>query len=384
MFPVYLQNGDYDIPEDEICYIVAKEGIFLKKKLDFIETLTKVDRISTLHELGVKSYAKLHIPKIPESLAFQTYAFFKKVYEKFKSEAIVLLFYNKDANEYRIAVPKQEVSAATLKYARLIDEEIRVNMSNDGFIPICSIHSHGSGGAFHSGIDDGDEASFDGLHITYGDINNPSGFSIAASIVSNGSRFKVKPTDYIDGIDLADSEQDLEPIDNSDVMTAAMHPVTGQYDFSSVFKTGYSNIPFKQSRVNNKILYQFQNTSEKSEFIFDESWMDQVVYYTVDKSKYKWSSVNTGGTASHPFTHTMPGTGSSKYLNFNQQKQLCSTPCEKCEHKHFKVDVQIDDIIDELGPVIDNHLCDEYSDWWSSVQRETVNTSSEDDTNNEN
>ena len=46
MFNIYPYNGD--MPEDEICYLVAKDGIYLKKNLGIIESITKVKNVSLI------------------------------------------------------------------------------------------------------------------------------------------------------------------------------------------------------------------------------------------------------------------------------------------------------------------------------------------------
>ena len=74
-------------------------------------------------------------------------------------------------------------------------------MTIDGYTMIGDIHSHANFSAFHSGIDDKDEQSFDGLHITIGN-NGDAEVSISTSIVSNGQRFIADAGDYVNGISL--------------------------------------------------------------------------------------------------------------------------------------------------------------------------------------
>lgn len=191
MFNVHVLNAGEKIPEDDVCYIVGKEGIFLKKKLGIMESISPVENISVLE--SVETTAKMHIKKMPSILVAKISNFFKSVEEKYQAEAIVLLFYNENTEKYKIHVPSQKVSGASLEYSRSITIE--------GFIMIGTIHSHSSMSAFHSGIDQGDEKSFDGLHITFGNINSEN-ISISCSIVSNGHRTMCKPSDYMNGIKL--------------------------------------------------------------------------------------------------------------------------------------------------------------------------------------
>lgn len=186
---VYINNGE-KIPNDDICYIIAKGGIYLKKKLDLIESITPVDTISFLNEMA--TFAKINIPKIPSRNFAEIFSFFKEVYEMYRSEAIVLLFYNKNKKTYKIYVPDQTVSTASLDY--------KADISVKDHILIGTIHSHGGMSAFHSTIDVRDEKNFDGIHITVGDISKDVMFDLSATISINGMRVPVLPEEYIDGV----------------------------------------------------------------------------------------------------------------------------------------------------------------------------------------
>ena len=187
MFKVHVNDGETPIPEDDICYIVAKEGIFLKKKMGIMESIAPVKNISILE--SVNSTARMNIKKIPGGQFAQIVAFFKEVYNKFHGESIVLLFYDEERKVYKIIPPKQKVTAAACEY----DKGIVI----EGMQMIGTIHSHASMSAFHSGTDDNDEEHFDGLHITIGNVNQED-VSITASIVANGHRFVVQPEEYVE------------------------------------------------------------------------------------------------------------------------------------------------------------------------------------------
>jgi len=189
MFPVFVNDGNHEIPDDDILYIVCKEGTYLKKKLGIMESITPVKNISILQ--SIEMMATMHIKPIPGTLFASVMDFFRQVYSEHKSEAIVLLFYNEEKRVYKIIPPAQEVSGAGVDYNRA--------MTLEGYTMVGDIHSHANFSAFHSGIDDADEKSFDGLHITIGN-NNDTDVSLSASIVSNGQRFIVQPEDYINGI----------------------------------------------------------------------------------------------------------------------------------------------------------------------------------------
>ena len=187
MFKVHVNDGSKAIPEDDVCYIVAKEGIFLKKKMGIMESIAPVKNISILD--SVSSMARMNIKKIPGGQFARVIAFFREVYKEYYGEAIVLLFYDEVKRVYKIVPPHQKVTASACDYNK--------GITIDGMQMIGTIHSHASMSAFHSGTDDKDEEHFDGLHITIGNMRDDH-VSITASIVANGHRFVCQPEDYVE------------------------------------------------------------------------------------------------------------------------------------------------------------------------------------------
>ena len=195
MFRIFINDGTEEIPKDEICYIIGKSGIFLKKKVGLIESIAPVKEISILEDIPPE--AKINIPKIQGDDFAKIIDFFDTVYEAYSSEAIVLVFYNIDQEAYKFECPEQEVNSASLHYETMT--------LTGGYNLIGTIHSHGSMGAFHSGTDDHDEKNFDGIHITIGKANSDK-FEISCSVVANGTRVINDPLDYIDGVELVKEE----------------------------------------------------------------------------------------------------------------------------------------------------------------------------------
>lgn len=187
MFNIYLHDSE-DIPEDDICYIIAKDGIYLKKKMGIMESIAKVDKISMLKE--ITPTACLNIPMFPASLFAKVIEFFKAVYKMHRAEAIVLLFYNQETENFKVIPPNQKVNGGECEYERDIQIE--------DYVLLGDIHSHGSMSAFHSVTDDTDEKTDnDGLHITIGNVFADD-VTISLSIITNGTRFIGEPVDYID------------------------------------------------------------------------------------------------------------------------------------------------------------------------------------------
>jgi PRTRC genetic system protein A len=105
------------------------------------------------HVPGLPSTLKegfdLHVPKIPLSLLWKAVAFFRKVFELHKSEAIVRVIFNHKMKRYFLDCPPQEVNAAHCGFNR-------TRMPNGGVV-VAEIHSHGGLRASFSSTDDNDE-----------------------------------------------------------------------------------------------------------------------------------------------------------------------------------------------------------------------------------
>ncbi len=188
MFKVII-NEDGKIPKDDIVYIVAKDGIYLKKKIGIVDALVKVDKISYLKD--VETYARLTIPKISEKLFGRILSFFREVYKVHKSEAAALIYFNQDRKEFKVEIPAQKVSFSKADYVR--------NKAFKDFSFLATVHSHSNFGAFHSGTDTSDEKNLDGLHITLGHVDEEF-VDIASSVVINGERFSCFINEYIKDI----------------------------------------------------------------------------------------------------------------------------------------------------------------------------------------
>jgi PRTRC genetic system protein A len=268
MFKIVVADGTQEMPKDDIYYVVGKEGIFIKKRLGIMESLSPVKTISILE--SVQATAKMHIPEIPAILTAKVANFFREVQKEHRSEAIVLLFFNEQTQKYKVVPPAQKVGPASLDYNRSI--------VIDGWTMIGDIHSHSSMSAFHSGTDQGDEESFDGLHITFGNLNSEL-ISISASIVSNGHRTIVSPDEYLKGIRLDHEIDEVEKI-----------PTSRVYKWENgkmIETTKYAATTFRSYRKYDR---RYIITSEKSvKAQCPKAWMDTVEYQPTYSYSNPWA-----------------------------------------------------------------------------------------------
>jgi len=259
---IYIHDGKDEIPADETCYIIAKGGIYLKKKLDLVSSLTPVDKISFLED--IPTFAALDIPKIPVKIFGGIVGFFRHIEKLYKSEAIVLLYYNKNKKTYKIYVPEQEVSGASLSYTG--EHTIK------DYILIGSIHSHSSMSAFHSGTDVGDEAKFDGLHMTLGKMDNEQFFDLCGSIAINGLRVPVAPENYVEGLEVREFTNYFPQM-----FKPAYQEVEGVKYYTKDVKTSHGYTLF------------CGDTSENNIYWFNKGWLNQVT-----EKKYTYMNYGYG------------------------------------------------------------------------------------------
>jgi len=176
--------GKFDFPH----YRVSRDGLFLRGKNLLGEYWIKQKYFPAhLESMGDwdKGHFTFNAPRIPKEIVGPVLDFFRKVYEKDHTEAEVLLLYNATTKQYKVFVPWQICTGASVH--SLYDPG---EIENE-WVVIGSIHSHCNFGAFHSGTDTADASVFNGLHVTIGHVNtnNPSW---AVMVMINEQEFEFK------------------------------------------------------------------------------------------------------------------------------------------------------------------------------------------------
>ena len=110
-----------------------------------------------------------------------------------------------DKSQWRIVVPKQVVTGASVRVdsfdecVDILSGELISQWPPAGWQPCGSSHSHNTMDVFFSGTDDKYELGDPGLHIVVGKINNESRqYSLKASVTAHRRRFEVKARDVVD------------------------------------------------------------------------------------------------------------------------------------------------------------------------------------------
>jgi hypothetical protein len=317
MFKIVHLDGKQELPTDDIYYIIAKGGIYLKKKTGLIESLTPVKNISILE--SVIPYAKINIPKISGKDFWQVMTFFKKVYEEYHSEAIVMLYYNSNEKKFKVHVPYQKVSSARLDYIK--------STSIKGYNQIGTIHSHAGFSAFHSSVDDSDEECFDGIHMTIG--NNDDDFpSISASIVVNGHRVTIDPINYVEDLELTEYTPYF-----SNMFRPTFLTINGEKEYTKNVKskTGYRlNVKDQDKKFLDKWMKLVEGTKVRK----NEFWGNT-------KNKYTWGDYNHnyGYNNSDWFRELLGTERDFKSITGKSSTKLFPSkydPCSDCAFKSHK------------------------------------------------
>jgi hypothetical protein len=256
LFPTYVCQKDVEFPDEGTYFVIASNGAFIRKDFGFFEGLVPIpfddlpdvkrvgycvetangalhfNKISAYKKWGepkiesekialtnsdgdeiedenqelwaVTPYIHTSLPKLPVEVAYKALAFFRRVFQKHHAEAALVLAFNEDKEQYVLYCPPQEVSGGGVTYDRRFvqtrgekeDDDDWLKLAQAGYKPIGTIHSHCDFNAFHSTTDTSDEASFDGLHLTFGHVDRQI-FSIASSLALNDWRDPIDPENVI-------------------------------------------------------------------------------------------------------------------------------------------------------------------------------------------
>jgi hypothetical protein len=167
-------------------FVVARDGLYLRKRSLLGVSQTKVERVA--HLPAEREYVDYALPKVPADLMARVVGFFRAVYRERKTEALVLLLWRDGS--FDLVVPEQKVTAASVRFD-LADGDLPAGSRLVG-----TIHSHGALGAFASSVDEDDEAELDGLHIVVGDLDRRPAY--AAALVVDGVRFPRKVSELLE------------------------------------------------------------------------------------------------------------------------------------------------------------------------------------------
>ena len=210
-FPVYLNSQGFKAPEKGTYYLICKDGAYMRVERAFGSAMVKINEMPFLQD--APNLFTWNLPKLPACIVRQAKTFFEKVFEDYRSESYLTLLYSRVLNQYRLWCPTQTVSYSSVDYDRtdsVPDDEGVANPEGPMWQSVGTIHSHCDFGAFHSGTDTSDEASFDGLHITIGHVNRDE-FSMVSTIAVCNNRKEVDVLSVVEGVEVAGETVSYQP-----------------------------------------------------------------------------------------------------------------------------------------------------------------------------
>lgn len=150
-------------------------------------------------------------PKISREAWNEMLAFFRWTFNTSKSESQVRLFANHLTKEWAIwAFPQTEGTGMTTKEIENDDSKLQRAQFPDsaGWFYYGTVHHHCMASAFQSSVDEHNEKSQDGLHITVGKINSEQ-FDIDARVYQSG--YKLVDFDITEFWDVGNITEGIPP-----------------------------------------------------------------------------------------------------------------------------------------------------------------------------
>mgnify|MGYP001565393702 CR=1 FL=1 len=188
LFPILLLRDGDAMPEEPVAFVVGNNGAFVKRENVCFRAVVPTNELPML--APVQEGAKYLLPPMPAERVKQILLFFRAIWEREKSEAILLISYHVRRGTFRLDAPEQHVSGGHVNY-----DMPRVS---EGFVFVGTVHSHGSGNAYHSSVDLHDEEKFDGIHLTFGHVDRRL-IDIVATLAVGGRRFLQPVERVLDG-----------------------------------------------------------------------------------------------------------------------------------------------------------------------------------------
>jgi hypothetical protein len=344
-----IYHEGYQIPENQDCmYLIGGNGTFMYKKFGILESLVKVDGISHLPKL--ETFGRLNMAKIPKELLAMVIVFFKQIYETYKAEAGVRIFYNPRTRHYILDVPKQKISGAQVDWDN--------SHPPTGYLYAGTLHSHVAMSAFHSGIDKGSEGKLDGIHIVIGNVNTPTP-SITGAVVINANRFKLCEDDILKYMDINIVERE-EVVKSSGY--CASSSVYEDYVSSKVSSHNSEDITAQIKSFKFRCLVDVDLSTVE----VPQEWYDNIVYAPEVVYKFvdgklvkgsKWSNTSNPYVPSEtkylpkpdPNYDYPPASSTSPYDDDTDYFPLIdNTICPKCRYREVAILAMNGGFVDDL------------------------------------
>lgn len=196
MVPTAFKTADYEEPQTSLYYLVTADGLFLVRKTSLFTSISRALGVPGLEPQ--QAALALRFGKIPGSVMERVYGFFDWAWRRWRSEAILFLYYAPETGAFLLDAPPQTIQfyyrsgqwhpEGRVAYCAL--------PRPPGYLKLGDIHSHGRFPAFFSAQDDRDDCE-EGLKIVMGRLDGEEP-EVEASFVVGRNRFALRPDDILE------------------------------------------------------------------------------------------------------------------------------------------------------------------------------------------
>jgi hypothetical protein len=218
-------------------YTVFKDKVYVKKE-------------AKLYNLWNEVSIPKHAPypewkgaKLPFQIWTELVAWCQVTQKKFKSEAMALLFYNVEENDWQYWIPPQKTAGMTVETdandPRYSKERVKYHDLQFG-----TVHHHCTMSAFQSGTDHSDEIDREGFHFTIGKLNEKK-LDIHARLCLEGSSYDI-PVHFL--VDMPDWAQNVPAHYQTQILKEAYsRPVDNVLEWDEYFKEEIKKVSTRYS-----------------------------------------------------------------------------------------------------------------------------------------
>lgn len=182
-----------NLKEGASCYVIGGNGMYTVERMKNQITVRRTTGCG-LELADIKEGVSWVGNPIDADTTSFLDGLFRAVFEKYSTEAVVLLYQDPSKGEWYVRVPEQEVTAASAKWkdgkSVWYKDGKKLDKVPEGLVMSGSAHSHGSMGAFFSGGDDADDNMTSGLHLVFGGYAKSK---LVARITGGGKKVDVEP-----------------------------------------------------------------------------------------------------------------------------------------------------------------------------------------------
>tara|TARA_X000001388_G_scaffold17838_2_gene11111 strand:+ start:941 stop:2080 length:1140 start_codon:yes stop_codon:yes gene_type:complete len=212
--------------------------------------------------------------KIPLIMWHNIVKFCKHSYDELKSETLIYLFYDEDAEQpWSWWVPPQTTAGMTVKS----DPDHPDYATQRAKFPdtmFGTVHHHCSTSAFQSGTDEADETKREGLHFTVGNLNKDNDFDVHFRMTIGNNHCEIDAHTYI--------EMEVDPFKrNTRIPKATRDHIRTELHKKDITRIDTKHMPNFTDEMANVSKSYTVSASKKQPAL--GSWYDEPYYYTSSK-----------------------------------------------------------------------------------------------------